>query len=262
LGTSGPEAIAFDHRGNLLVADTGNDRVLVVSPGGGLVREFGGYGWTDGRFDSPSDVCVFEGFFIYVLDEGNRRVHRYDLFGNFIDLLIEEGEAGSPVSMAVGQAGGLLLVDSDSQSVRSYSQFDEALEPVGQFGLGEGGLLSPTDVAVGPSREIAVADPGRSAVLVFDEFGTPLYTLAAPDTILPVDVVIGRRGDVFVADHRHRRVLLFDRSGRLRHSLSTGFRPMALALTGSGELAVLDDGGGAVHIFGITYASQTPEKRR
>jgi DNA-binding beta-propeller fold protein YncE len=263
LGIRSPEAIAFDHRGLLILADTGNHRVLIISPDGKVREDFGSYGWTDGRMDGPTDLCVYQGFYIYVLDEGNRRVLRYDLDGNYLDELIDESRTGTPVAMALAKVGGLLLVDSDSQSVLVYSQFDEALEPVGEFGLGEGGLIAPTEVAVGPSREIAVADPGRNAVLVFDEFGSPLRSLSVPDTLYPVDVAVGSEGDVIVADGRHDRVLLFPPApGRSRPvELATGFSPTALALTNDGEIAVLDGESGAVSLIRIVYDTDPPERR-
>ena len=68
-------------------------------------------------------------------------------------------------------------LDADSQSVLVFSQFGEAMPSVGRFGAGGGGLVQPVDVAVGPRGEIAVADPGRASVEVFDEFGTHVRSL-------------------------------------------------------------------------------------
>ncbi|MCK4680682.1 hypothetical protein KAT82_06120, partial [bacterium] len=73
LGMREPAAVAMDHRGNVVIADTGNHRVLVIGRDGTLLQEFGGYGWDAERLDTPSDVCVYRGFYTYVLDEGNRR---------------------------------------------------------------------------------------------------------------------------------------------------------------------------------------------
>ena len=256
LGLSAPEAVAVDRLGRVLIADTGNHRVLVVADDGVTVDELGGYGWEPGQFDTPSDVCVYEGFYTYVLDEGNRRVALYDIDGDFIDLVVGEGEAGSPVAIAVGAAGELLLVDSDSQSVLAYSQFDEKLAPVGRFGLDAGGLIRPLDVAVGPSREIAVADAGTFSVKVFDEFGAWLFAVSAPDTILPFDVAFDSRGNLFVADARHARVVAFAPGGgrpSATFACPGGFRPDALAVTPTGRLIVLDGAEGRILFIETVY---------
>jgi DNA-binding beta-propeller fold protein YncE len=242
-GLESPEAIAVDHRGDVLIADTGNHRVVVVAATGEVLTEFGGFGWGDGQFDRPSGLAVYTGFFIYVLDEGNRRVQRFDVDGDFLDVLVGTDEAGSPVDLAVGQAGGVLLVDADSQTILVRSQFAERLAPIGRFGSGEGGLVRPRAVAWGPDREVAVSDPGRSVVEVFDEFGTELYSLTCADTLGPGDLLFDPSGSLIVSDLRHGRVVAFPPGGGPPSASFGGaasLTPTALALDRDGELLVLD----------------------
>jgi hypothetical protein len=239
-----PGALSVDHRGNIVIVDSGNHRVLISTREGEPIAEFGGHGWEEGQFDWPSDVSVYPGFFIYVLDEGNRRVERFDADGNYVDHIVDEGEAGTPVAMAVGPAGALYLVDADSQTVLRRSQFDEQLDPVGRFGSDDGGLVSPRAIAIGPSREIAVADPGRFSVLVFDEFGSQLYVLSLPDTLIADDVVFNPDACLIVADQARGVVLAFAPDGGGPTASFDGdgvsFQPSAVALAGSDELLALD----------------------
>jgi hypothetical protein len=263
LRLANPEAIAFDHHGNLVIADTGNHRVLIVSENGNLLDEFGGYGWEDDRLDTPSDVCVYEGFFTYVLDEGNRRVVSYDAQGDYVGRVVPEDEAGTPVSMAVTPSGGLHLVDVDSQSIISYSQFDEALEPVGRFGVDEGGLLDPGAVAGGPDREIAVADRGRLSVEVFDEFGARLYSVTMADTLLPSDVAFDDRGNLLVSDVHHGRLLAFSPGGGEPTAVleaPDGLTPASLAIGRGGRAAVLYGRSGRIQLLELVHASETPAR--
>jgi tripartite motif-containing protein 71 len=244
-GLERPRDVAVDHRGDIVIADAGNHRVLVVSPLGKMVREFGGYGWEEGRFDDPTDVAVYPGFYIYVLDRGNRRVQRFDAEGDYVDMPLAEGDAGGPTGIEVGVAGELLVVDEDSQVVRIFSQFDEVVEPIGHFGPEEGGLVSPAAIAVGPSREIAVADPGRAGVEVFDEFGTHLRSISAPDTLAPSALVFDRYGNLVVAEASRGRVVAYGRGGLPtasmgRDALGSSFEPAGLAFTPDGKLLVLD----------------------
>jgi sugar lactone lactonase YvrE len=255
-GLASPEAIAVDHHGDVLIADTGNHRVLVVSASGEPLWEFGGFGWADGQFDRPSALAVYPGFYVYVLDGGNRRVQRFDAEGDFVDTPIDADEAGSPVDLAVGQAGEILLVDADSQTVLARSQFDEVLAPIGQFGTGEGGLVRPAAVAWGPGREIAVADPGRGAVEVFDEFGAELYSLSCPDTLEPGDLLFDSSGSLVVSDLRHGRVVAFPPGGGPPSASLGGteaLTPSALALDREGRLFVLDGERGRVLLFEMVH---------
>jgi len=251
-----PAAIAVDHRGDLLVADTGNHRVVILDSVGRVLGEYGGYGWDEGQFDGPSDLSIYAGFFTYVLDRGNRRVVRFDVDGLYVDEIVSEGEAGSPVAIAVGRSGELLLVDEDSQSVLLRSQFDEQLEPFGRFGAVEGGLVRPTAIDVGPRGEIAVADPGRRAVLVFDEFGTNLFELTLPDTLSPVDVVFDGSGAVLVADSERSRIVAFPPGGggpTASVDCGDSIRIASLALYDETTLAVLDSERGGVLFIRMTH---------
>lgn len=255
---SGARGLAVDHRGRIVVADTGNHRVLILSRQGAVEREFGGYGWEDARFDSPSDLAVYPGFYVYVLDRGNRRVQRFDVDGDYLDTVVGEDDVDAPVAIEVGRSGEVLTLDADSQSVLVFSQFGEAMPPVGRFGAGEGGLVQPVDVAVGPRGEIAVADPGRASVEVFDEFGTHVRSLTAADSLAAVAVVFDRQSNILVADEAHGRVIAFSAAGVLT-ALLTGdgeggpFRPVDLAIAPDGDLLVLDGAGGRTLTVTMDY---------
>ena len=61
--------------GNLLVADTGNKRLIEFTPGGEYVRQVGGGGIILGYFDEPVDVTVHPPTgLILVSDAWNRRI--------------------------------------------------------------------------------------------------------------------------------------------------------------------------------------------
>ncbi|MEZ4620121.1 MAG: NHL repeat-containing protein [Caldilineaceae bacterium] len=54
----GPRGIAIDMEGNVLVADTGNKRVIKYTPDGQLIQQVGGGGVIGGRFEEPVGVAV------------------------------------------------------------------------------------------------------------------------------------------------------------------------------------------------------------
>jgi sugar lactone lactonase YvrE len=75
----GPRGLAVDASGNLLVADTGNKRILRFTPGGELLQQTGGGGVALGRFEEPTDVAVDprDGS-VFVADAWNRRIQKLD----------------------------------------------------------------------------------------------------------------------------------------------------------------------------------------
>ncbi|MBM3306719.1 MAG: NHL repeat-containing protein [Candidatus Eisenbacteria bacterium] len=255
---SGALGIAVDHRGSIVIADTGNHRVLVLTTEGESEREFGGYGWEPSRFDGPADLAVYPGFYVYVLDRGNRRVQRFDKDGNYVDTVVGDGALESPVAVAVGRSGEVLLLDADARSVLVFSRFGQAMPPIGRFGAGAGGLVAPAGIAVGPRGEIAVADPGRRSVEVFDEFGAHVRSVTAPDSLTPVAVAFDRQANLFVADEARGRVLAFSAQGVLtaelvRDDAGLAFRPTDLAPASDGSLVVLDGAGGRFLSVTVDY---------
>ncbi len=258
-GLDSPSAIAVDHRGRLLVVDSGNHRVLVIGVDGTVVMELGGYGWKDDRLNTPLDVVVDPGLATFVLDAGNRRVIEFDAEGNYVGVVLTESQTGTPVGLALGSGGELFVADADAQIVRVYSQFAEPLEPLGRFGGEQGGLITPVRVAMGPAREIAIADPGASAVRLYDEFGSLLRQITPGEGFSPLDVLFDSRGNIFVADPSSGTVSVFDRSGNTavaaagRDALGPDAAPSGLAFDRAGRLLVLDATSGRVLVFELEY---------
>ncbi len=86
-GTSGsgdsefdrPEGLALDSSFNLLVADTGNDRVEQFNLNGyQYMAEFGSQGTGSGQFEGPSGLALDSNGYIWVADSGNGRVEQWE----------------------------------------------------------------------------------------------------------------------------------------------------------------------------------------
>ena len=72
-----PNGVAVDEEGNIIVADSRNDRVQVFSHSGRFISKFGVKGTGPGEFDRPSGICVSPEGAIIVIDFGNNRVQIY-----------------------------------------------------------------------------------------------------------------------------------------------------------------------------------------
>jgi len=84
-----PNGIAVDPAGRILVADTGNRRLLLLSPEGRLIREIEGGGLTH-----PRGVAFFGERYIVVADTFNSRLVVFDLTGKPVKNLLVKGELG------------------------------------------------------------------------------------------------------------------------------------------------------------------------
>ena len=67
-------------KGEVFVADTGNDRIEVFDRLGTLLRQWGSFGDKVGEFKEPSGIAV-DANRVYVVDQANERLQVFDLNG-------------------------------------------------------------------------------------------------------------------------------------------------------------------------------------
>lgn len=89
----------------LVIADSGNHRLVLLDPYRYRIRDiWGGFGTEPGRFDNPWSVASDSDGNIYVVDYGNGRVQKFDLWGNVIpsfwETAREETELTQPSEVA------------------------------------------------------------------------------------------------------------------------------------------------------------------
>ncbi len=156
-----PEAVAVAPSGDVYVADTGNDRVVGLSPGGGAIAEWGSKGAANGRFRSPSGVAVDAAGDVYVLDSENNRVEVFEAGGRFLARWglrgTGPGELSQPAAIAVGCEGDVYVDDTNNNRVQRF----DLVSPAASGCLVPGAWPPPLNVA--PVLRVSV--PRTSGVL-------------------------------------------------------------------------------------------------
>ena len=114
-----PEDLATDIDGNIYVADTGNNRVVVFNTNLDLINIFDGF-YQDGihhRFDGPRGVFVTENLDIYIADTGNHRVVSLNQNGEWRNTIenpesdiLAEGFVFHPLKVTVDRAGRVYVI--------------------------------------------------------------------------------------------------------------------------------------------------------
>ena len=69
--------MVVDEEGNVIVADSRNDRIQVFTSSGVFITKFGSKGTGPGEFDRPSGICISPEGLIIVVDFGNNRVQMF-----------------------------------------------------------------------------------------------------------------------------------------------------------------------------------------
>jgi DNA-binding beta-propeller fold protein YncE len=216
-----PSALAFDRRGNLYVADTGNHAIRKITPGG-VVTTLAGTGkpgYLDGaantaQFNGPVGLAVDKAGNVYVADTYNDRIRR-----------IAPGGAVTTIA-GTGRPG-------DADGAAHTAAFD-----------------TPSGIAVAPDGTLYIADTGNDAVRAITPGGL-VSTLAAPPEgerrpILkrPVGIALTHDGYLYVGASGGGRILQFSKDGNYRalDNIDATGDERALRLYGPRGIAVEPDG--------------------
>jgi hypothetical protein len=189
---SGPSGVAVDSAGNLYVADTSNQTIRQVTPGGAvttLAGLAGSYGSADGiasaaRFNWPSGVAVDSAGNVYVADSGNSTIRQVTPGGAVTTLAGLAGSYGSadgtggaarfygPGGVAVDSAGNVYVADYDNHAIRKVTPGGVVTTLAGLAGIGGSAdgtgsaarFIYPEGVAADSAANGYVADTGNSTI--------------------------------------------------------------------------------------------------
>jgi hypothetical protein len=123
-----PRGMAVASDGNYWIADTGNNRLIKVTPGGQSVQTIGGKGTAPGQFAEPASVWEAADGTLYVADNTNGRVQSF-------------GPDGAPLAawpvgpsiprdgnrLAGDSAGNVLVTETESAAVVRYDAHGKEL---------------------------------------------------------------------------------------------------------------------------------------
>jgi len=181
-----PRGIDVDSNGNVYVADTSNNRIVVFNAEGTLLQVIGAPAVDDnpeapGTFEQPWGVEIASNGNIVVVDTWNHRIQVLSPSGEPITDFGSYGlpeDAGNTIAMygprdvELDIDGNILVADTGGKRIRVYSPDGEWLKDIGVGGSGLGQLEEPVGLAVNPiNGEIYVADTWNQRIQVFTAEG-------------------------------------------------------------------------------------------
>jgi hypothetical protein len=232
-----PSSVAVDSKGYLYVADYGNHRIQKFDPDGKFVMKWGSkctinndpYNYCvdpdgagplqsgDGQFYQPLGIAVDSQDYIYVVEELNHRVQKFDSDGNFI---------------------------------AKWGKTD------GTSGQGPGEFNMPSYIAVSRAGEVFVADTYNHRVQKMDSGGNwTTWGGTAPSTTwfnTPRGIVVDDNDNVYISDNKNRRIRIFNTA--MQHQLDWNFKddmwgPNDIAIDNNNDVYVTEYAGRGVHKY-------------
>ena len=180
---NGPVGVAVDAQGNVLVADTYNDRIRVISSNGQVttVAGAGTPGYADGDrrtslFDTPCGIVVAADGSVIVADTRNDRLRKIDKDGNVstINVTISDGNGSnalsSPIGLALTYDNVVYVTELDHARVVQVAPDGSAHVIAGRGpgfanGVEDARFNQPAGIAIDPqTRELYVTDSANYLV--------------------------------------------------------------------------------------------------
>jgi uncharacterized protein (TIGR03663 family) len=247
-----PRALSFDRDGNLLVADTKNNRIQKLAPDGRVLAVWGGPNPGDGpgQFREPCGVAAAPDGSIYVADTWNHRIEKLDADGRFVlDWHEENPGLYGPRSVVVASNGAIFVADTGNKRILAYDPGGQKLLTFGGEGSDPGKFVEPVGLAVEPQGKILyVADTGNHRVQSFDLDGKFLgvWTVFGWKEFYSEPYLAVHADTIWMTDSFNHRVNAYDSLGALKKSFNgavgsvTLDRPTGIAVASDGKVFVSD----------------------
>ncbi|MNR86720.1 Serine/threonine-protein kinase PknD [compost metagenome] len=249
-----PGGIAVDEKGNVFVADSGNNRIRKIDANG-LVSNLagdGGRGLVNGngpsaQFANPMGIGVDTLGQVFIGDQGNDTIRKIDTLGNVSSFAgTDGGYYGSSLTGLAVRVGPVVYVADEYQHVifKTSSNYwlggSDVLAGIRWIsGLVDGAgsmakFKKPGGIALGPDGYLYVADTGNNlirkvsstgVVSILAGNGLPGFVDGSGNAVQfnsPVGVAVDSIGNVFVADSGNRCVRKISTSGEVATLAGSG----------------------------------------
>ena len=159
--------------GLLFIAETGKNRVLVVSSTGERVDSLGNTGMGNNQFDTPMDVDATNGLKIYVADYNNHRIRIYDRHFQYLTTIDKSSSFDrdtdyEPTKLCVNNRGELFFYDDNSGDIIKYNSRGEYDQ---KFIALSDEISNPPSFMLSIDDRIYIGDPYQGVVHIISNDG-------------------------------------------------------------------------------------------
>ena len=226
-----PAHVAVSESGDIVVADSNNNRIMVLTSSGSYKTSFGAYGTGIGQFAYPMGVAIQEGagstYYIYVADTENGRIQKFSSGGAFLGqfgIPVPSGETGYcyPDGIFVDELGGIYVAEAGFSRVYKFPSSSVVNTQtvingtpsirINKWASGTDSLGNPQGVTVDHDGAIFIADTGNDRVVVCDAAGNYVTDFGSSGSgegefSLPEDLIVDDLGNIYVADTDNDRIV-------------------------------------------------------
>jgi tripartite motif-containing protein 71 len=160
-------SVAVDSKGDVYVADTGNNRIVKLTQNGSNGRAIGKAGTGKGTFSRLEDIEVDAQGNIYTADSRNDLVQKMTPDGN----VAWAATIKTPQGLAIAPDGSVYVSSALEHKVIRLSANGEPGKSWGSFGTDNGQFQYPHDIVVDKQGNVYVADFANARIQKFSSDG-------------------------------------------------------------------------------------------
>jgi DNA-binding beta-propeller fold protein YncE len=293
-----PAGISLFSDGRIVVCDSANGKVQMLSYDGRFIREYGpGAAFEQNHLVQPTSVAVGRRGQVIVTDRATNSVQVFTETGCFLRSFGAmgdgDGQFRGPHTVAINPTrGDLVVTDEFNHRVQVFDVHGNVKRIFGREGDGNGEFRNPTGVAVSKDGNIVVADCGNARIQVFTSDGYFIRSFGSrgegPARFRSITAVaVAPNGDIVVCDpySDSRRLQVFSSEGVYLQSIgsfepdqsrdgSPGEggspapptidvgRPKGIAVDHKGKVYVTDANENRVAVFGFPEGSLASREQR
>jgi DNA-binding beta-propeller fold protein YncE len=249
-----PLGVAVDRFGNVYVADSGDSRIIKLSPAGSILQAWEEHG-TDFVGGTPTGIGVDRYGNVYVSDSENQTILKFGPHGGLNAQWAHDGdgEFNAPQGLSLGNRGNVFVANSDNNNIEKLGPRGYVLNawPIRDE---SGVLASPKWIAVGADGTVfTTVQSDNSCDYCSDAYavqtrasnGALLTTWSMPDSL--AGIAVGGRGNIFVVDQDANAVIKLAPDGQMLaqwnpYSIGGFDQPTGIALDARGDIYVADTG--------------------
>ncbi len=254
-GLRKPEGIGCDDGSRLVVADTGNGRLLEYTYDGETLTP--GSEMRLPQLPYPIRVQINASGEIYALDGTLRKIARLGPKGEFLGYIERDGGGAPyvPRSFKIDASGNILILDIFSENVLVLDPSGKLIREI-PFPEGYGFI---SDLAVDTVGNVFLVDSVRKRVYSAPKNSrdfTPLTEMMKEDMNFPTSITTDDSGRIYLVDQNGGGIVILGRDGSYQgRQLRMGWKegllryPSQICINKKGEVFIADRENSRVQIF-------------
>lgn len=225
-----------------------------------LIRKTGGFGSKPGELKFPTMIAADKQSNLYVVDQHNHRIQKFDSSGNFILMWGKqggaEGEFNYPFGIAIDSKGDVFVSDMNNNRIQQFSADGQFIRSVGHYGTANAEFKYPYGIAFDKNDVLFVIDAFNYRVQKFTNQLQFISAWGSAESIgiklyMPHEIAIMPDGNVIMSDRQNHRLSVFSGNGNLLRRIGdygegSGTKaglfsePHGIAFSSAGDMYVCD----------------------